>query len=1522
MIKSEFYLFALAFFILFFSYGQNLTDYEFATVKRNQGFITDIIIDERTNEILTSDSEGNILIYSSQDYKYIRSLSLASSKKIGAIRLINNNKDLLINYVNFNEETGNLSFYNFEDDKIYKTIEGDFKITNPNGESLIAVRNNKQDLSLFSKSPFSLIDSLTTDGSILSTTTSFDNFLIANLEQTEINKSNSENDESNIEIKTLRIYDVRRNKQIFNHRFLDPNKIPSAIIFENKSLLCVTSKVGSTFSEIKRINLKTFDFEELGSNQFYTADAETNITSVDRGVIMIFNKPFNGYRKPYKNGVIILELKNGKYQQKFEECSLNNRVGIHNKVNNEYFLLTPEYHEDIEPGISIHDKNFKILNKELVLFKNQINSQSFFISDDYWLSYNLNKGKHIVLTLRSNNSLANMLVEGNDAKEFITSQHSRNFGPETYSLKEKLLDKKSGTIGFRRFEKENSDNNYKNQYIYYSHDLINGETTKVFEFEIIDNSDLYNDLIAFNSVENAFVEHRSGRASKPTKETTITVFSNGHKFNVGKSGRKGVIEPRTLKFSNSGQYLCAYSCDENYNWSFKIYDWKKNKIVFEKKTEGESWKTTAWESIAIGENDFIFNTNQGSFKIEEISNLYSVTDSYENPVYSADFKNKVSIFLNKNGILYNNEFRPIDGLDGARTISLNTDASKLLVNFDNGTSRLLDTKSFKWLNTIVNFKDGKTLIYNTKKKYYSNTDDIDGYLFLRKNNERLSILNDTLNLFDPISILSDFGDIDTEMKTKLNKAVTLRNKFSDETKTGLKIIEDFSVVLNKKPSEYTIEVNLAKDQEPSLQLKVNNVLQKKLKFKKVDSKKYQANIYLTQKINRLELTTETSNGKSKPIIKEVINDSDIERDLYVFTVGVSDYSDKKYKLNYADKDATDISFVYDKIDSNKVVRYLDEHYPASILKKDLNNTVTKLLTNQPSAHLFINHDPYEYANHMPTQVSKDGNYWILPMDSGEMTDYTRTTNVTKLYDFKNNAVKKITFDVPYEHMVNFFKSASNSEGCYFVYEESFEKEEVYYLDFDSGKSIKTDVDFSIQNAFQFNQKEWLEINNLDNPNDSITESFSRKDRLIKKDSLLYALRHLKVNNQWIIKKQPLISKGENISLENAVFTLQDVSYDGKLIVIQEFYEIPDPHIPEFSMYKIRYRLFELDNDFYTEIAFDSNWLDLDSQVWISADKKELYAIQHYGQDANYEREDKTLYNFFTYDLSKKKLITNKRINASNEIHIFGNNYGKPFFLTSSRSGNYEDEYETFKSIVEDLNFLHYQPASFKTEFVKSLINENATSKNIISAAEDFFKDAKPEDQIMLFLAGHGVLDNQLEYYYAPYDMKFNKPEKNGISYSTIIDMLSNSRALQKLLITDTCHSGNTFDIENYDIEEEKEKSGIRGSIAKRTAQKDGEISVSSIINSVFDNFYSNSGVTVLSASSGEEVAYESDIITNGAFTRAYFETMKIPIKNEYYNENDFNEFIKTLNNNLLEITDGKQKMDIKEFNELIKIRFW
>ena len=69
-----------------------------------------------------------------------------------------------------------------------------------------------------------------------------------------------------------------------------------------------------------------------------------------------------------------------------------------------------------------------------------------------------------------------------------------------------------------------------------------------------------------------------------------------------------------------------------------------------------------------------------------------------------------------------------------------------------------------------------------------------------------------------------------------------------------------------------------------------------------------------------------------------------------------------------------------------------------------------------------------------------------------------------------------------------------------------------------------------------------------------------------------------------------------------------------------------------------------------------------------------------------------------------------------------------------------------------------------------LINEEVARENILSV-RSFLEQTFVDDQVILFVAGHGLVDDNLDYYYGTYDVDFNHPTERGLSYIDLENLL-------------------------------------------------------------------------------------------------------------------------------------------------------
>jgi uncharacterized caspase-like protein len=148
--------------------------------------------------------------------------------------------------------------------------------------------------------------------------------------------------------------------------------------------------------------------------------------------------------------------------------------------------------------------------------------------------------------------------------------------------------------------------------------------------------------------------------------------------------------------------------------------------------------------------------------------------------------------------------------------------------------------------------------------------------------------------------------------------------------------------------------------------------------------------------------------------------------------------------------------------------------------------------------------------------------------------------------------------------------------------------------------------------------------------------------------------------------------------------------------------------------------------------------------------------------------------------------------------------------------------------------------------VRLLTDTEATKDNVLDGLEWLQHEVTARDVGMMFLAGHGLNDNNGKYYFLPYNADPEKLLRTGVPQSDIRDTLS-SLPGKAVFFVDTCHSGN----------------------ALGTAKTRG---VGNDINAFVNDLASaENGVVVFTASTGRQFSLEDPAWGNGAFTKAVVE---------------------------------------------------
>jgi predicted GNAT family acetyltransferase len=102
---------------------------------------------------------------------------------------------------------------------------------------------------------------------------------------------------------------------------------------------------------------------------------------------------------------------------------------------------------------------------------------------------------------------------------------------------------------------------------------------------------------------------------------------------------------------------------------------------------------------------------------------------------------------------------------------------------------------------------------------------------------------------------------------------------------------------------------------------------------------------------------------------------------------------------------------------------------------------------------------------------------------------------------------------------------------------------------------------------------------------------------------------------------------------------------------------------------------------------------------------------------------------------------------------------------------------------------------FKEGEFRTLLDGDATQEKIHDAVRGIARAAKPEDVLVVFLAGHGTALGQ-RYYYVPADFKRTDApsieddvRKQGLAGDVLASWLEEVRATKRIIILDTCQSG-------------------------------------------------------------------------------------------------------------------------------------
>ncbi len=328
---------------------------------------------------------------------------------------------------------------------------------------------------------------------------------------------------------------------------------------------------------------------------------------------------------------------------------------------------------------------------------------------------------------------------------------------------------------------------------------------------------------------------------------------------------------------------------------------------------------------------------------------------------------------------------------------------------------------------------------------------------------------------------------------------------------------------------------------------------------------------------------------------------------------------------------------------------------------------------------------------------------------------------------------------------------------------------------------------------------------------------------------------------------------------------------------------------------------------FTEAQLSAGFQAPKSEILHAEQKGKFVDLRFRFTDENYDLKryqvfvnDVPLFGAYGKDLSGRSATLNERIelttdenkievSAVNEAgaesyraltgktysqKIKGNLYFLGFGVSRYKNQNLNLKY-AHKDALDLSSLLQRVKRHFANVYVKTFLNEQVTVANI-KRAKSFLAGATVDDTFILFIAGHGMHDEDSEstYYYLTHETDLANLSKTAARFGLIEDLMQGIKPRRKLYLMDTCESGELDENKEQHFFAMADSRSIRARTTRGFKKAGSQIKPqrrSYLLERdryIYNDLIRRSGAIVFSSSQGGEFSYEMDSIQNGLFTEA------------------------------------------------------
>jgi WD40 repeat protein len=183
--------------------------------------------------------------------------------------------------------------------------------------------------------------------------------------------------------------------------------------------------------------------------------------------------------------------------------------------------------------------------------------------------------------------------------------------------------------------------------------------------------------------------------------------------------------------------------------------------------------------------------------------------------------------------------------------------------------------------------------------------------------------------------------------------------------------------------------------------------------------------------------------------------------------------------------------------------------------------------------------------------------------------------------------------------------------------------------------------------------------------------------------------------------------------------------------------------------------------------------------------------------------------------------------------------------------------------------------------VEAKVLPDGKRADVLDGLEWLEKESEETDVNLLFLAGHGITDEQQQFYYMAADSDPERPRSTGVSRNEILQTIRNRKGTMVVMV-DACHSGDTAG----------------------TAKRQSRVDMNRVINEFGDK---SLGVFLYASALGRQFSYEHSDWQNGAFTKAMIEGLSGMADREKLGYVETDELAVYVRRQVMRMTNGAQE---------------